>query len=786
MLDRVVRHAAAAFGVLSGIASALAWGAAFAQFDPQSQQQNELGMASPPLQQAAPLPTLPVQPPTITNNPDYLRQPALTPQQLQQLRQLQAVPQPARPRSSATEQRGRGAFTAPGETREIAGEHNQFQDFIWSSTGQVLPIFGQNLFQAPSTFAPVDNVPVTPEYLIGPGDQLLIRAWGQIDIDYRAVVDRNGMIDIPRVGAIPVAGVPYKDITSHIRTAVSRNFKNFELQVSMGQLRSVQIFVVGYARRPGAYTVSSLSTLVNAVFAAGGPSAQGSMRSIQLKRGNSIVTDLDLYDLLLKGDKSRDAPLLPGDVIYFGPIGPLAAVAGSVNNPAIFELKGKTDVGTLIEYAGGLTTTAQTQKATLERIDERKTRSVDQLALDYDGLKRPVRDGDLLSVLAILPRFDNAVTLRGNVAEPLRFPYKPGMRIRDLIPEKDALLTPGYYTRQNLAVRIDSVTQGALAADVRHISDEINWDYAVIERLNQNDLTTSLIPFNLGKAILDNDPTQNLPLMPGDVVTVFSKTDVGAPAQRRPVVVSLEGEFNHAGVYQARPGETLRELVTRVGGLTPQAYLFGSDFTRESTRKDQEERLKQALVQYEQDLQRAAAERARNVTSAEEAASLKSETEAQEKTLARIRGLKPTGRIVLELPEDAKIANLPDIALEDGDRFIVPQKPSMVNVFGRVFNETAFLYRRDKTVSDYLDQAGGPRKEADKGSIYVLRADGSVVSKQTSGFLVSSLDGMRLMPGDSIVVPEDLTRTTWTKDLRDWTQIFYQFGLGAAALKVLK
>ena len=808
MLDRVVRHAAA-----FGVAAALACSAALAQFQqqrqddlgimsaPQSGQQTTPGMNAP-VQQVSPLQTAPVQSPTITNNPDYPRQPIFVPtpygmpqvppqyqqqlQQLQQQQQLQTRQAPSQPRTSAVEQRGRGAFTAPGVTREVTGERNEFQDFIWSSTGQVLPIFGQNLFEAPSTFAPVENVPVTPEYIIGPGDELLVRAWGQIDIDYRAVVDRTGMVNIPRVGAIPVAGVPYKDITSHIRTAVARNFKNFELQVTMGQLRSVQIFVVGQARRPGAYTVSSLSTLVNAVFAAGGPSSQGSMRSIQLKRGNSIVTELDLYDLLLKGDKSKDVPLLPGDVIYFGPIGPLAAVGGSVNNPAIFELKGQANVGNLIDYAGGLTTTAQTQRATLERIDERKTRSVDQLALDYDGLKRPVKDGDLLSVLAILPRFENAVTLRGNVAEPLRFPWKSGMRIRDLIPEKDALITPGYYMRRNLALRVDTVTQGALAQDVRKISDEINWDYAVVERLNQSDLSTSLIPFNLGKAVLDNDPANNLALMPGDVVTVFSKTDVGAPAQRRPVVVSLEGEFNFAGVYQAQPAETLRQLVTRIGGLTGQAYLFGAEFTRESTRKDQEERLKQALVQYEQDLQRAAATRARNVTTAEEAATLKAETDAQEQTLAKVRTLRPTGRIVLELPEDAKIANLPDIALEDGDRLVVPQKPSMVNVFGRVFNESAFLYRGEKTVSDYLDQAGGPRKEADKGSIYLLRADGSVISKRTSGFLLSSFDGMRPMPGDTIVVPEDLTRTTWTKDLRDWTQIFYQFGLGAAALKVLK
>jgi protein involved in polysaccharide export with SLBB domain len=718
------------------------------------------GPAAPPIQVIVP----PVQTPSITNAP---------------ARPGQTSPQEA----VREEQKKRQRPPESGDT-PTAGQ-NEFQEFIAVSTGQRLPLFGYNLFAgAPTTFAPVENIPVTGEYVIGPGDELLIRAWGQIDVDYRAVVDRNGMINIPRVGSIPVAGVQFKDLSHHVRTAVSRNFRNFELMVTMGHLRSIQVFVVGNANRPGAYTLGSLSTLVNAIFAVGGPSGRGSMRGIQLKRGNSVVTTFDLYDLLLSGDKSRDVQLLPGDVIYFPPVGPLAAVSGSVNDPAIFELKGDTSVGKLLEFSGGLTTTAQTRRATIERIDERKTRSVDQFTLDYDGLKRDIKDGDLVSVFSISPRFENAVTLRGNVAAPLRYPYHNGMRIRDLIPSKETLITPDYYRRANLAVRVEP-SGGQLAADVRKLADEINWDYAVIERLNQADLTTLLIPFDLGKAVLENDPANNLPLMPGDVVTVFSKNEVSAPAQRRPVVVTLEGELNFAGVYQAKPGETLRQLVTRLGGPTPQAYLFGAEFTRESTRKSQEERLNQAILQFEQDLQRAAASRARNVTNAEEANALKSEAEAQQAMLARLRTLRPTGRIVLEIPESPTVADLPDIALEDGDRLMMPQRPGMVSVFGTVFNESSFLYRPEKSVSDYLSQAGGLRKEADQKSVYVLRADGSVVSKRSGGLFVSSFDSMRPMPGDAIVVPEDLTRTTLIKDLKDWTQIFYQFGLGAAALRVI-
>ncbi|MDP1718551.1 MAG: polysaccharide biosynthesis/export family protein, partial [Burkholderiales bacterium] len=210
-------------------------------------------------------------------------------------------------------------------------ERNQFQDFVAQSTGLVLPLFGYNLFQgAPSTFAPVDRIPVTSDYVIGPGDSIVIQAWGQIDVQYTAVVDRNGQINIPKVGTLSVAGLRFQDLHGFLKTAIGRNFRNFELNVTMGELRSIQVFVVGQAARPGEYTVSSLSTLVNALFASGGPSAKGSMRRIQLKRGTQIVAEFDMYDLLVNGDKSKDARLLPGDVIYIPPVGQLAALSGSV------------------------------------------------------------------------------------------------------------------------------------------------------------------------------------------------------------------------------------------------------------------------------------------------------------------------------------------------------------------------------------------------------------------------------------------------------------------------
>lgn len=755
-----------------------------------------------------------------------------------------------RPRSGTTGAPGlpgRLERPLPGEaetleqTRQLQRperERNEFQEFVLQSTGRDLPLFGHDLFRGvPSTFSPLENVPVTPDYLIGPGDEILIRAWGQIDVDYRAVVDRNGTINVPKVGVINVAGIKYQDLSAYLKTSFGRVFRNFELTASLGMLRSIQIFVLGQARRPGTYTVSSLSTLVNAIFAAGGPSATGSMRSVQLKRGNRVVTDMDLYDLLVSGDKSRDAPLLPGDVIYFPPIGPLAAVSGSINVAAVYELKPGASLGELIRWAGGLATTAEGQRVVVERIENRRARKVEEFSLDATGLARTVRDGDLVTVRALVPRFENAVTLRGNVAQPGRFPWREGMRIRDLIPEKEALLSRDYLLRQNQLVGLDEniarlagelsvrdlaerklqegedVTLGEtirrrqierdalqvavpesgragrpapprLLNQIRPTLKEVNWDYALIERLRPDDLATSLVPFNLAKAVIQGDPQHNLLLQPGDVITIFSKEDLQVPAQRQTKYIKLEGEFASPGVYQSEPGETLRQLVFRVGGFSQGAYLFGSEFTRVSTRKTQESQYQETLSRLERESEGDAAARARNV-SPEEAQTLPAQQAAPRALFARLRALKPSGRIVLELPESAKLTDLPDVALEDGDRFFVLPQPSMVNVFGAVFSEASFLYRPEKRTSDYLALAGGTTKRADTSQIFVLKADGPVAGSGRTWFGARTVS-TNVMPGDAIVVPEDFERTTWRKDLRDWTQILSQFGLGAAGLKVLR
>jgi len=730
----------------------------------------------------------------------------------------------------------------------------EFQDFVTSSLGYHLDLFGQSLFRnVPSTFAPVDRIPVTPEYLIGPGDELLVRAWGQIDVNYRAVVDRTGAVYLPKIGPISVAGVRYDQLNTYMKAAISRVFKNFDLDVTLGRLRAVQVFVVGQVRRPGSYTVSSLSTLVNALFASGGPSKRGSMRHILLKRQGKDVSDFDLYDLIAFGDKSKDVQLLSGDVILVPPVGRLVALAGSVNVPGIYELKEHETLGEILGYAGGFTTTASGQKTFIDRIDDRRVRHTAELDLSSAGLKTELKDGDIVRLLHISPRFDNAITLRGNVAVPGRYPWRQGMRVKDLIPSRDALVTQEFWKRQNkLAVDLESLTfksreeveqdrqsdpqnrdknapanqpgvqspppsaqnqrtqpdqrtqqqrdedlaarvgrteaqrikEEQLKNEVKHYATEINWEYAVIERMDPQELNTHLVPFNLGKAIA-GDESQNVILEPGDVITIFSQNDMQVPAGQQTKFVRLEGEFVTAGVYQVQSGETLRHLISRIGGLTPQAYLYGAEFTRESTREDQQKRLDEYINELEKSIERNAS--GQRALTGDEAVAERQAVESQRRLLDKLRQMRATGRIVLELkPTADNLKELPDLMLEDGDRLLVPFKPATVNVIGSVYNSNSFIFKPGKTVSDYMRLSGGPTKNGDKGRSFVIRADGTTLGGNGHNALfLNGFEQARLMPGDTIVVPEKLDKGATLRGFKDWTQIISTFVIGAAAAKVL-
>lgn len=719
-------------------------------------------------------------------------------------------------------------------------EKTEFQKFIFTTTGEKLQIYGRNLFKTtPSTFAPVDHIPVPADYVVGPGDELLIRAWGQVDFNARVRVDRNGEVYLPRVGTLNVAGIRYDQLTVYLKNAVGRVFRNFDLTVTLGQLRSIQIYVVGQALRPGSFTVSSLSTLVSALFASGGPSVNGSMRHIELKRQNRVITEFDLYDLLSRGDKSKDVALLPGDVIYIPPVGKQVAVTGSVNLPAIYEIDDETSIKDQIATAGGLTATADGTRVLLERIDDRTTRTIRELNFDEKALSETLHDGDILRVFPISPKIDGSVILRGNVAAPGRYPWHEGMRVSDLIPSKDALITREYWMAEASLSRpskpwksvdtkqiepagteprtLNAPANATLQPETEEtqanettsnqndkkdpnrawtdgqLQDErttivrarsgINWDYAVVQRLNRNDLSSELLTFSLGNAIDNKASTDNLVLQSGDVITIFSQRDLAVPEQRRTKFVWVEGEVKAPGVYRATPGETLRDLVQRAGGLTTSAYLYASEFRRVSTREEQQKELDELIHSAERDLRTRARLVSASLDPADKTAG-QQELQYEQAEVEKLRTVQVTGRIVLDLkPDDDQIAALPAIALEDGDRLIIPARPATIGVVGAVYNHNSFLYQEHNTISTYLALAGGATRDADTARLFVLRANGSVISKQMHRSIwAGSFEHVYLFPGDAIVMPEKVKTTSVLKSIRDWMNALGQYAVTGALL----
>ena len=701
----------------------------------------------------------------------------------------------------------------------------EFQKFVEATTGQLLPVYGAELFRnVPSTFSPNNLAPVPLEYVIGPDDELRIRIWGQISYSGNVRVDRSGDIYLPQVGAVHVAGLQFSALDQHLRQAVSRIYRNFDLSADVGRIRSIQVYVTGQARRPGAYTVSSLSSLVDALFASGGPSLQGSLRHILVNRSGKTVTDFDLYALLIHGDKSHDIPLLPEDVLYIPPAGPQVAITGSIRNTAIYEVRDGETIGDLIEFAGKTSAMASNTRISLERVEQHQLRKAMEFPFDASGLASPLADGDIVRIHPILPTYEKTVALRGNVANPGRFTWKTGMRLSDLIPDRDSLQSRDYWwNRSRLGLPVptfepapstttpnarETGSHGSVAAQTQteptpgvagqtkrnrvYLSaPEINWDYAVIERLDPETLKTTLIPFDLGKLVLNHDASQDLALQPGDVVTIFSQADIRIPLAQQTKYVDLEGEFVHSGVYSVQPGETLRDLVRRAGGVTPKAYLYGSEFTRETTRVLQQQRLDEYIRTVSMESERGTQALAiAGTSSANSASDVNASRAAGQELISRLSLVKATGRIVLQFrPNSGNVDDIPAISLENGDRFVVPPAPLTVNVIGAVYDQNSFLFQHARTVDYYLQLAGGPNRNADSHHAFVIRADGSVVSRaheKTAGLWTSNSFGkLRLNPGDTLVVPDKTLRPTALRNVLDWTQVFSQLALGAAAINVL-
>lgn len=718
---------------------------------------------------------------------------------------------------------------------------NDFQRFVFENTGQSLPLYGATFFaQAANSYVPLANTPVSPDYSLGPGDEVLVRGWGAVDVDVKAVVDRNGLIHIPRVGAVSLGGVKSSQAEGVIRTAIGRYYKDFQLSVTLGQLRGITVYVVGQARRPGAYTLSSTSTLISALFASGGPGANGSLRRVQLKRADKVASELDLYAFLSKGDKSADIKLQDGDTIVIPAARGYVALTGKVNTPGVYELAGNNDsIDSILTLAAGLPVVADPKRAYLERVDptRKPSRTVESFALDGAGLKRVLKSGDLLTVQSLTGEFGNAITLRGNVDQPVRLPWRQGMTIRDLIPNKAFLMSRASVKRQNevllseeqkrridgdfiqdaelprpdqpdrpvrldrsgrtdknARIGIDDVRDNvdSLAQRIGNLVDEVNLDYAVVERVDSNDVSVKLVPFNLGKALSDASSADNLQLQAGDIVTVFSVNDVRVPQAKRQVFVRVEGEVQRPGIYQMGPGDNLPQLLEKAGGLTSDAYLFGAAFYREEVKKAQTANLEQLVRRLEAQTQTRLSSSAASVSGTDSAGvaqlRMQAEARAQKQALDRLRDLKPSGRVMLGLEAGlARPDHLPALRLENQDRLVIPSRSDFVYVLGSVNTEASLIWKEGQSVRYYLNLSG-MTSGADEDEMFVIRADGSVLSD--NGHWFHSVTNATVLPGDVIVLPEKTDHesgwSVFTRNAKDITQIVYQFSLGAAAIKTLR
>ena len=601
--------------------------------------------------------------------------------------------------------------------------------------------YGYTTFaSAVSTFAPVDDVPVGPDYVLGPGDDLTINIWGPLDASVVRTVDRNGAIVLPKVGDLRVWGLSFAQADRLIREQLARYYKGFQTSVTMGRLRTIRVHVVGEVCQPGAYTLSSLATVTNALFSAGGPTRLGSLREIRLLRNSHTVGTVDLYDFLLRGDRTRDFRLESGDTIFVSTVGDVAAAVGEVKRPGIYELRGETSIAELLDMAGGLTPSSHLRRVQVIRAQP----GAERVTVDVD-LSRPasngaptVRPGDLVIVHPSDPRIYNLIRVAGAVKYPGTFELKRDMRVSQALPA-DTLLPEANARTVEIARRRDN-------------------------------LALEILTIDLAKA-WSGHADHDLMLKPLDEITV--RTDL-----RDARTVVLTGQVVRPGRYTVAEGERLSSVLERAGGLTDKAFRQGAFFQREALRRVEQERLNEFVLLQEQRFLAAAAT---PIVGADrdEAFFQQAALQARREMLRSLASRVAVGRVVVRLDAPAKLRGSEhDIVMMDGDRLDVPEPPSSILVLGAVRTSTSVMYRPDGDLDYYLKRVGGATPEADKKQIHIVKADGSAVASFTN---VRDIE-----PGDTIVVPpKEEEKIRMLPTFRDVMGVMGGVLLSIAALAVL-
>jgi polysaccharide export outer membrane protein len=728
--------------------------------------------------------------------------------------------------------------------------------------------FGYDLFQGvPSTFAPVKDIQVPIDYVVGPGDTFNIQLYGNETASYSLTVGRDGRIKFPKLGPISVSGMGFDAARATLEHRVAQQLIGTQVSVTMGDLRSIRVFVLGEAEKPGSYTVSGLSTMTNALFVSGGVKKIGSLRNIELKRNGRLVSVLDLYDLLLHGDTSGDRQLMPGDVIFIPPIGVTATIFGAVRRPAIYELKKEKTADLLVGVAGGLSPDADAALAQLEHIEASRLREMRNIDLNSSaGRNAEIMNGDKLRVPTIRPTLENSVELSGYVFRPGAFQFRAGLRLSDILGSFDDLrpnadrhyvvirrvvppeenievisadleralgargsaADPQLQPRDRIIVFdltanrartvapiVDDLKLQASAAkpaqvvviggEVRvpgpyplepsmHVSDLIRAGgsledsaYTGEAELNRyevvdgNDRQTELLKVNLA-AIRRNEAGADLALKPYDIL-IIKKT----PQWEVPGTIVLNGEVRHPGRYPIHHGETLSAVLIRAGGLTDLAFDEGAVFIRDELKQREKDQLEMLSDRLQSDLASLSLE-AVSTSAVTNGGGGGGGSAAQalaigQQLIQQLRNTKPVGRLVLNVHQ---IVNGPaggagDVLLRNGDVLLIPKRTQEITVLGEVQSPTSHIYRASLSRNDYIAKSGGTTQKADRKRIYIVRANGDVVSGGRSGWFRRS-QTVEMRPGDTIVVPLNTERVAALPLWTSVTTIIYNLAIALLAI----
>jgi protein involved in polysaccharide export with SLBB domain len=662
------------------------------------------------------------------------------------------------------------------------------------------------------------DVPVGPDYIVGPGDTLAITLWGGVTQSITRVVDRDGRILLPEGGSIDVAGLALGRAQSLIEGVLKQQYRNAQIAVTIAQLRSVRVYVVGDVQRPGGFDISSLATPLSALYAAGGPTAAGSLRTLRHLRGKQLIEEVDLYDFLLHGLRNQSARFESGDTLLVPPAGPQVAISGAVKRPAIYELKsGDSTLASVAEDAGGFTVAASLSHITVDRIDANRLRETVTLDLtkggtsqaDHDAIAAfQVKDGDRIRVAPILPYSERVIYLEGHVVRPGRQPYREGMRIsdvlrsyQDMLPEPaahgevirlvppdlhaetvafnvpDALIGNGNIELQPFDTirifgryEIDApkveihgevlrpgsfpLSKGMTAAQLVRMAGGFKND-ALLEKADLTSYTVadgnkvvgSLTSIHIGAAVDGTDRASDVVLKPGDILTIHQITGWNEIGES----VKIEGQVAFPGNYGFKEGERLSSILRRAGGFRDTAYPAGAVLVREQVRELEQKSREELIRQIETSSD--AARLAPNLgPSGSGGQTLQLIQAQQNEVLSRLKSQPPTGRLVVHLSADISSweNTAADIELRRGDVLTIPKRPGFVLVTGQVYNETALTFIPDQTAKWYLQHAGGTNATANRGEIFIIRVNGSVIGRHSGPKVLST----RLDPGDVIVVPE--------------------------------